>query len=51
MFKADSSSSLPHCPRCGRRRLNRVNKMPAGSTRNSAAVNGRSGGSNCVVTI
>jgi len=50
MFKKPSKTTVPHSLRLGMRRVHANSKSPAGNTRISAAVNGRSGGKNSVVT-
>jgi len=50
MFKKLSKTTIAHSSRLGIRRVHANSKSPAGNTRISAAVNGRSGGKNSVVT-
>lgn len=51
MFSAPSTASRHQPEPAGSRRVNSTSSNPAGSTRISAAVNGRSGGSSSEVTM
>ena len=50
MFRKPSRATKPHSPRRGSLCVHASSNRPAGNTRMSAAVNGRFGGRNSVVT-
>ena len=50
MFKKPSKTTVAHSSRLGIRRVHANSNSPAGNTRISAAVSGRFGGRNLVVT-